>query len=285
MSGLRASLRERLAHPRVRSDAQDVRRAVQDRVILVTGASHGIGRATAELLAGAGAHVLLTARSTDVLSALETDLGPTASALPCDLADPEQAAELARRALGVHGRVDVVVSNAGRSIRRSLAASTDRFHDVSRLTAINYHGPVALLLGLLPAMRERGSGHVVNVSTIGVRVPPAPRWGAYVASKGAFDAWLRSAAAETAVDGVTATSVYLGLVHTRMSAPSTDFDRVPGLSPAEAAAVVGDAIVRRPAAIAPWWATLAGAAGELAPGATHRAMRRYGERLDDGPGA
>lgn len=283
MSGLRARARERLAHPRVRSDAQDVRRAVQDRVVLVTGASHGIGRATAELLAGAGAHVLLAARSADVLEELAERHPGRATALPCDLSDPERASDLARRALAVHGHVDVVVSNAGKSIRRPLAASYDRFHDVERTTAINYHGPVALLLGLLPAMRERGSGHVVNVSTIGVRVPPAPRWAAYVASKGAFDAWLRSAAAETAADGVTATSLYLGLVHTRMSAPSSDFDRVPGLSPHGAAALVADAIARRPAAIAPWWATLAGAAGELAPGAMHRAMRRYGERLGDGP--
>jgi NAD(P)-dependent dehydrogenase (short-subunit alcohol dehydrogenase family) len=287
MSGSRRSLRARLvaraAHPRARSDAEALRTAVDDRVVVVTGASHGIGRATATLLAEAGAHVLLVARSADVLDELALELGPRARAFPCDLSDEDAVAELAGMLLAHRGHVDVVVSNAGRSIRRSLADSYDRLHDVTRTTAINYHGPVALMLGLLPAMRARGSGHVVNVSTIGVRIPPAPRWAAYVASKRAFDAWLRSAAAEIHDDGVTTTTVYFGLVHTRMSAPSTDFDTVPGLSPQGAAAIVADAIVRRPTAIAPWWAALAGAAGELAPGATARMMRRYGARLDDGP--
>lgn len=281
---MRSRVAQRLAHPRPRTDAADLRAAVQDRVVVVTGASHGIGRATAVRLAGAGAHVLLVARSQDVLEDLAAELGPRAIALPCDLADPDAAAGLAARVLAPHGHVDVVVSNAGRSIRRSVADSSERFHDVGRTTAINYHGPVALLLALLPAMRARGSGHIVNVSTIGVRVPPAPRWGPYVASKTAFDVWLRAAAAETAPDGVTATSVYFGLVHTRMSAPSSDFDRVPGLSPEGASALLADAIVRRPAAIAPWWAGVAGAFGELAPGLTRRAMHRYGARYDDGAG-
>jgi len=280
---LRARVVDRVTHPRARTDAADLRRAVDDKVVVVTGASHGIGRATATTLAGAGAHVLLVARSADVLEDLATELGPRAAAFPCDLADETAVAGLAPRLLDHRGHVDVVVSNAGKSIRRPLAHSYDRLHDVTRTTAINYHGPVALLLGLLPAMRDRGSGHVVNVSTVGVRLPPAPRWAAYVASKGAFDAWLRSAAAEMRGDGVTATSIYFGLVHTRMSAPSTDFTGVPGLSPEGAARIVADAIVRRPAAIAPWWASLAGATAELAPGLAARVMQRYGARLDDGP--
>lgn len=271
-----------MANPRGGVDDAELRAAVDGRVVLVTGASHGIGSEVARRVAAAGGRPLLVARSADRLAALAAELGPDARALPCDLSDPQAARALAAEALAVHGHVDVVVSNAGKSIRRSVAATADRLHDVTRLVDINYVGPVALLLALLPAMRERGQGHVVNVSTIGVLVPPAPRWGGYVASKAAFDAWLRSAAAEIADDGVTTSSVYLALVHTRMSAPTTDFADVPGMSPAEAAAVVCRAIARRPATIAPWWGTLAAAGGAIARRPAHEAMRRYGRRLPEG---
>jgi NAD(P)-dependent dehydrogenase (short-subunit alcohol dehydrogenase family) len=121
----------------------------------------------------------------------------------------------------------------------------------------------------------------VNVSTIGVLVPPAPRWAAYISSKSAFDVWLRSVAAETADDGVTATSIYMALVHTRMSAPTGDFDNVPGLSAAGAADVVCHAIVKRPASIAPWWATAASVFGDVARGPSEALTRRYGRGLPD----
>lgn len=275
---MRARAASLLGNPGHQLDPGALREAVDGRVILVTGASHGIGEALARRVAAAGARTVLVARSADRLSALAAELGPSAVALPCDLADRDAVRALADDALATHGRVDVVVSNAGRSIRRSAAESADRLHDVTRLADVNYVGPAGLLLGLLPAMRARGSGHVVNVSTVGVLLPPAPRWAAYVASKAAFDTWLRSVAAEIADDGVTTTSVYLALVHTRMSAPSDDFDDVPGLSADQAAGVVARAIVERPARIAPRWATAAGVAGELARRPAHEAMRRYGRR-------
>lgn len=256
-----------------------LRQAVDGRTVLITGASHGIGRATAERLAAVGARVLMVARSADVLNELANELGPRTRALPCDLADLDQVGTLVHTISETVGAVDVVVSNAGKSIRRSVADSADRLHDVTRTVAINYVAPVALLLGLLPDMRARGAGHIINVSTIGVLLPPAPRWSAYVASKAAFDTWLRSAAAETAADGVTASSIYLALVHTRMSAPTRDFDRVPGLTPEQAAGVVCHAIVARPSAIAPWWGRAGGALSELARGTSDAAMRRYGARI------
>lgn len=268
-----------LANPGHRLAPGALRDAVGGRVVLITGASHGIGEALARRVAAAGAQTILVARSADRLEGLAADLGPSAVALPCDLADRDAVGTLAQDALAAHGHVDVVVSNAGRSIRRSAAESAERLHDVTRLADVNYIGPAGLLLGLLPAMRARGSGHIVNVSTVGALLPPAPRWSAYVASKTAFDAWLRCVAAEIADDGVTTTSVYLALVHTRMSAPSSrDFDGVPGLTPDEAAGVVARAIVERPARIAPRWATAAGIAGELARRPAHEAMRRYGRR-------
>jgi NAD(P)-dependent dehydrogenase (short-subunit alcohol dehydrogenase family) len=273
------SLASRLVNPSWRADPAALRRAVEGRVVVVTGASHGIGREVARQVSAAGARTLLVARSADVLADLARELGPDAGAFPADLSVQSEAGELAAALLGAHGHVDVVVSNAGKSIRRSLDESYGRMHDVTRLNDNNYLGPVRLLLGLLPAMRARRSGHVVNVSTVGVLLPPAPRWASYVASKTAFDRWLRSAATEMADDGVTVSSIYLALVHTRMSAPTSDFSNVPGLTPAQAAAVVARAIAERPAAIAPWWATAAGAASELARRPAARAMQRYGERL------
>ena len=118
----------------------------------------------------------------------------------------------AAEVLDEHGRVDVVVSNAGKSIRRSIELSYERFHDFQRTININYLGPVRLVLALLPSMRERGEGHIVNVSTMGVRIPPTPRWAAYLSSKAAFDVWLRCLAPEMRRDGV---DLHLGLPGTR----------------------------------------------------------------------
>ncbi len=280
----------RLWNPGGAPSESDLRAAVGGRVVLVTGASHGIGRATAVQCAHAGATVLVVARSADLLEELAAGLdaapgGGRAHAYPADLTDLDAVDALAQRILAEHGPPDVVVSNAGRSIRRALDRSYDRFHDFTRTIDVNYLGPVRLLMGLLPAMRARGSGHVVNVSTIGVLVPPAARWAAYTASKSAFDVWLRSMAAETHADGVTATSLYMGLVHTRMSAPTDDFRFVPGLSPEQAAGLVCRAIVRRPSAIAPWWATASALLGLLARGPSEALVRRYDQLLPGARGA
>jgi NAD(P)-dependent dehydrogenase (short-subunit alcohol dehydrogenase family) len=225
--------------------------------VLVTGASHGLGKATAAKLAEAGASVLLVARSEDELDALAgaiTARGGHAIAFPADLTDEAIVSALAERIIEVHGPPDIVVSNAGKSIRRPLHEQYGRPHDFDRTIGINYLGPIHLLLGLLPAMRERGSGHIVNISSIGVRVPPGPRWGAYQASKGAFDMWLRSVAPELHADGIDVTSVYMALIHTRMTAPTPSLRNVPGLHPDQAADIVARAIIKRPRTIAPWWA-------------------------------
>jgi short-subunit dehydrogenase len=170
-----------------------LREAVDGRVVLVTGASEGIGAATAKRLGAAGAVVLLVARTEARLVQVRDAIvagGGTAHVYAVDLSEPERAEELAVRLLKEHRRVDVVVSNAGRSIRRSVADTADRFHDVLRTIDLNYLGPVQLLLVLLPAMRAAGRGHIVNVSTAGVAFP-AQNWSSYLASKTAFDTWLR----------------------------------------------------------------------------------------------
>jgi NAD(P)-dependent dehydrogenase (short-subunit alcohol dehydrogenase family) len=273
----------RVVNPGGAPSATRLRAAVAGKVVLVTGASHGIGRCTAIRLARAGATVLLVARSAELLEELAEQLradGGSAFAYAADLSDAERAVPaLARRILDEHGPPDAIVNNAGKSIRRSLDRSYDRFHDFTRTADLNYLGPVRLLLALLPAMRARGSGHVVNVSTVGVLLPPTPRWSAYQASKAAFDVWLRSAAAEMHADGVTATSLYMALVHTRMSAPTEDFRLIPGLSPDEAAGLVCHALVERPPAIAPWWATTAALVDVAARGTSDALVRLYARRF------
>ncbi len=241
--------------PRV-SDPERLRRAVAGATVLVTGASFGIGEATARKLADAGATVLLAARSADKLDELVEEItaqGGRAVSYPADISDEEAVTDLAKRILDEHGAPDIVVNNAGKSIRRSLHDQYERPHDFDRTIGINYLGPIRLLLGLLPAMRLRRTGHIINVSSVGVRTPPGPRWGAYQASKGAFDMWLRSVAAELHADGVDVTTIYMGLIRTRMIAPTESLRNVPGLDPDQAADIIAKAIIERPRTIAPWW--------------------------------
>lgn len=266
----------RLLYPTSRPREKSLREAVSGKVVLLTGASHGIGKASARKLGASGAIVLLVARSGEDLELVAEEIrgaGGIAHTYPVDVTDFEAVERLGREVLAEHDHVDFVINNAGKSIRRSIDQSYDRFHDYTRTMDVNYLGPVRLLLTLLPSMRERGSGHIVNISTWGLRIPPAPRWSAYYASKGAFDCWLRSVATEIAVDDITTTSIYMPLVHTRMSAP-TDFSGVPGLTVDEAADLIGHAVTDRPHEITPWWTGPIQAFSDVARGPAHRFMGR-----------
>lgn len=257
--------------------------AVRDRIVLVTGSSYGIGEATARRLARAGATVLLVARTADQLSAVAAEIcaeGGKAFAYPTNLAEPAAVEALVRTILEEHGRVDVLVNNAGKSIRRSVADSYQRFHDIERTNAVNYLGPAKLVLELLPSMRAQRSGHIVNVSTAGVRTPPMARWSAYLASKSAFDVWLRCVAQEIRGDGVTTSTVYMGLVHTRMSEPTPLLNKMPGLSPEQAADQVCTAIAERPHNITPPMVRPADVLGNLLRVPTDRLLEAYFRRSD-----
>jgi NAD(P)-dependent dehydrogenase (short-subunit alcohol dehydrogenase family) len=210
--------------------------------------------------------------------------GGTAVAYPADLTDEAQVAALTQRITDHHGPPDIVVSNAGKSIRRSLHQQYDRPHDFQRTIDINYLAPIRLLLDILPAMREHGGGHIVNVSSVAVRVPPGPQWGAYQASKGAFDRWLRSVAPELHTDGVDVTTVYFGLVRTRMIEPTPVLNRLPGLSPEQAADVIAKAIIDRPRTIAPPWVWPAELASVLLAGPLDRAARLWSRYAIDAGG-
>jgi len=207
--------------------------AVDGRTVMVTGASSGIGRAAAVEIGRAGGTVLLVARTTARLEDAAREIAAShgqAEVYSADLSAERSIDELLERVLAEHPRIDVLVNNAGRSIRRSLALSYGRFHDFERTMQLNYFGPVKLILGLLPDMRERRSGQIVNVSTLGVQTN-APRFSAYIASKAALDAFTRVAAAECADDGVQFTTIHMPLVRTPMSAPTKLYDRFPVLTP------------------------------------------------------
>lgn len=252
------------------------------RTVLITGASSGVGEATAIEVARRGARVLLVARRASELARVEqiiTGFGGAAASYTCDLTDPASVDAL----VAAVGPVDYLVNNAGRSIRRSLDLSYDRFHDVERTMAVNYFGPVRLTMGLLPGMRSRHFGHVVNIVTWGVTLK-APKFSAYIASKTALDSWSRVVARETLHDNVTFTNVRLDLVQTPMTQP-TEAYRGRGRTPEQAAAMVVRALEERPLTVS----TMIGWAGQVgeivAPGLMERAFAFAASRMKDSKAA
>ncbi|MFF0633559.1 SDR family NAD(P)-dependent oxidoreductase [Nocardia sp. NPDC004151] len=229
--------------------------AVTGSVILVTGASSGVGRATALRLAANGATVLAVARRAARLEELCTETAGFPGrvyAYPADLSDTDACAALIERVLADHGRVDVFVNNAGKSIRRWLSDSLDRWDNIDDTARINFLGPARLVMSLLPSMRARRQGHIVNISTAGVH-GPGVGWTAYIASKAAFNSWMRGAAPELRADGIDVTAVHLQLVRSEMLGPFRIYRYTPSMSTEEAASLVCRAIVDRPLAIRPWW--------------------------------
>ena len=225
---------------------------VEGKVCVITGATSGIGLATAEKLAEAGAILVIGARTKETLDEVAESLrakGGNVHAYQCDFSDMDDCDRFVKAVLADHGHVDVLVNNAGRSIRRSLSLSFDRFHDFERTMQLNYFGSVRLIMGFTPSMLERKSGHVINISSIGV-LTNAPRFSAYVASKSALDSFSRCAAAEWSDQNVKFTTINMPLVKTPMIAPTKIYDSVPTLSPEEAADLVAKAIIKRPKRIA-----------------------------------
>jgi len=222
--------------------------AVNGRTVLITGASSGIGRAAAIKIAAAGGIPLLVARTAEKLEEVREEIardGGAAHVYTADLSDYDSIDRMVEKVLADHPSIDVLVNNAGRSIRRSVALSYDRIHDYERTIRLNYLGTVKLILALLPHMREQGKGHIVNVSSIGVQTNP-PRFSAYVASKSALDAFTRVASSETIGDNVTFTTIHMPLVRTPMIAPTKMYDSFPTISPDEAADLICEAIRAKP---------------------------------------
>jgi NAD(P)-dependent dehydrogenase (short-subunit alcohol dehydrogenase family) len=231
---------------------RSLRGRVQGKVVLITGASSGIGLAAAQKVAAAGATTIIVARGEEELFKTRDAIvaaGGNCHAYTADLAELSSCDELLRQVLADHGRIDILVNNAGRSIRRSIALSYDRFHDFERTMQLNYFGSLRLIMGVLPGMTERKRGQIINISSIGV-LANSPRFSAYVASKAALDAFSRCAQGEFSGHNIAFTTINMPLVRTPMIAPTKMYDSVPTISPDEAADLIVQAIVERPARIA-----------------------------------
>ena len=244
------------------------------RVVAITGASSGIGRETALKVAEKGGIPLLLARRTAELEEVRDEIvaaGGEAYVYSVDLTEQDSVDDVVKRMLAEHGGVDMLVNNAGRSIRRSVALSYDRFHDFERTMALNYFAPVRLILALLPSMQQRRFGRIVNVSSIGVQTN-VPRFSAYVASKAALDAFSRVVSTETIGDGVTFSVIHMPLVRTPMIAPTKIYDRFPTMTPEEAADVLVHALEHHPKQWGTKLGTLGAVANALTPNLTEAVM-------------
>jgi NAD(P)-dependent dehydrogenase (short-subunit alcohol dehydrogenase family) len=248
--------------------------AVNGKTVVITGASSGIGRAAALKIAAAGGVPLLVARTQEKLDEVKHEIeaaGGSAYTYSCDLSDYDAIEQMVAQMLSDHPAIDMLDNNAGRSIRRSVKLSYDRFHDFERTVKLNYLSAVKLMLGLLPHMTERGSGHIVNVSSIGVQTNP-PRFSAYVASKSALDAWTRVVSSEYIGDNVTFTTIHMPLVRTPMIAPTKIYDSFPTISPDEAADLICEAIRAKPKQINTRLGTFGEVAYALAPKAVDQIL-------------
>ncbi len=231
---------------------RSLRGAVAGKRVLVTGGSAGIGKAISRRLAQAGAKTLIVARDAEKLDRTREEFsaqGLEVETYSADISDPAQCAAFIQRIIGEHGGIDILVNNAGRSIRRAIENSYDRLHDFERLMRLNYLAAVQVTMGFLPGMAERRSGHVVNISSI-TAITMASRFSAYVASKSALEAWSDCAACEFLDRNIAFTNVNMPLVRTGMTAPTKFYEHVPLLDPDEAAALVIEALIHRPARVA-----------------------------------
>lgn len=269
LTSMRPPLTERL---QARDDID-----VAGKRILLTGASSGIGEAAAEKFAAKGATVVAVARRQELLDDLVgriTAKGGDARAIAVDLSDMDAIDELVATVERDLGGVDILINNAGRSIRRPLAESLDRWHDVERTMTLNYYSPLRLIRGLAPGMRDRRDGHIINVATWGVMNESSPPFAVYNASKAALAAVSRVIETEWGAVGVHSTTLYYPLVKTPMIAPTRAYDGLPGLSASEAADWMLTAARTRPVQIAPRMAVTAKAINTVAPGLVDAVMKR-----------
>jgi short-subunit dehydrogenase len=229
---------------------------LQKKTILITGASSGIGEQLSFMLGEYPVHLILVARREDKLQEIKQRIeaaGPAKVTIyALDLRDDERMQELLADLHTKHDGIDIIVSNAGHSIRRSIYDSLDRYHDFTRTMSINYFAPVQLILSLMPVL-ERSGGHIIHTSTVNALLYPVPGWAAYQASKSAFDVWFRSVEPELNRRGVHTTSLYLPLVRTPMIQPTEAYRKMPAMTPEQVARIIGRSIYTRRRSWQPWW--------------------------------
>jgi NAD(P)-dependent dehydrogenase (short-subunit alcohol dehydrogenase family) len=245
--------------------------------VLITGASSGIGEAGAEQFARHGATVVVVARRQELLDALADRItagGGEAISIACDVSEMDAVDALVTDVHDRLGGIDILINNAGRSIRRPLAESLERWHDVERTIALNYYAPLRLIRGLAPAMIERGDGHIINVSTWGVLSEASPLFAVYNASKAALSTVSRVVETEWGHRGVHSTTLYYPLVATPMIAPTKAYEGMPALTSQEAAEWMITAARTRPVRIAPRMAIAAKALDTFGPRWVNAVMQR-----------
>jgi NAD(P)-dependent dehydrogenase (short-subunit alcohol dehydrogenase family) len=262
-------------------------RRVRNKIVVVTGASSGIGEDCARKLAAAGATVILAARTPQKLQDTVDKIrgkGGKAFAYACDIADMADCDRFVAKVLAEHRHVDILINNAGRSIRRSVKFSFDRFHDFERTMQLNYFGALRLIFGFAPTMLERKAGHIINISSIGVLASP-PRFSAYVASKAALDAFTWCAASEFADANVRFTTINMPLVRTPMIAPTKLYDAFPTLSPDQAAELVMSAVIDKPKRVATGLGLAGAVVQAVAPGVSEFVLNQAYRLFPDSPAA
>ncbi len=260
---------------------------VRNKVVVITGGSSGIGLSTAQRVAEAGAVTIIVARGEEELFKARDEMkkaGGKVFAYTADLADMADCDKLVEKVLKEHGHVDILINNAGRSIRRSIELSYDRFHDFERTMQLNYFGSLRLIMGFMPTMTHRRKGHIINISSIGV-LANSPRFSAYVASKAALDAFSRCAQGELSGKGISFTTINMPLVKTPMIAPTKMYDSVPTLSPDEAADLLVKAIIEKPSRIATRLGIFAALINAVAPKAYEVVMNTAFELFPDSAAA
>lgn len=234
---------------------EKLRKELQGKTILITGASSGIGEQIAYLLAELDVKLILVARREERLLIIKEEIEKKAakvSVFRADLRNETEMGELLRFLHQLPDGLDVLISNAGKSIRRPMKDSLDRYHDFTRTMSINYFAPVQLLLSVIPLLKKN-QGHIINISTINALLLPFPYWAAYQASKSAFDTWFRSATPELNSIGVATTSIYLPLVRTPMILPTKSYEKMPAMSPIHVAVIVCKSILTKRRNYMPWW--------------------------------
>lgn len=257
---------------------QKLARALQGKTILLTGASSGIGEQLAYLLGKMPVRLILVARREDKLRHIKREIEKKSAEVEvfvfrADLRIEEELDAFLTLIREQPGGVDIVVSNAGISIRRSIMDSLDRYHDFTRTMAINYFAPVRLLLSLIPELRQN-RGHIINVSTINTSLIPLPYWAAYQASKSAFDTWFRSVSPEWNASGITTTSIYLPLVKTPMILPTAAYRDAPAMSAEHVARIIAKTMYTKQRTFKPWWLVLGQLASIFGRGLWERSIPR-----------